>query len=80
MKDHEQAKKVADALEGLRFGIDEFANALNDLDQDQDLGKKAFAAVNEARISEILTELYDEFHSARYKKLHNDLAEARFNL
>ena len=80
MNEHEQVKKVAEALEGLRLGIDEFANAINDMDQTQGLGEKAFNAVNESKISEILTELYDEFQTARYRKLHNDLAEARFNL
>lgn len=78
MQNYEKAKKVAEALEKIRIDIDDLATAINELIDLDDM--KAFNLVNDSRVSEILTELYDEFQTSGYKKLHNDLAEARYNL
>lgn len=65
-----QGKLVVMALEEIKFGIDKFAEELNDLGTSEDVLNE----INNSEISEKLTELYDLFKGEKYRELKKRLS------
>ena len=69
-------RKLAESLETIRMDTDKFISILND----PELLKSAVATVSDMRITNLLFVLYDAFQQSDYRKVNNDLMEARYNI